>query len=314
LALVSGEALFEAIMLTQCLDWVSGKSACAVLVMVVGLLAFAGEARAQDGKYILDASTRVGQLVDEAGQTGYRLPSDAVALGGGWLRKSEQTWITLYSVTLEKGQEYLFVGAGDADTRNLDLQVLGTGGQVVAQDAATDAVCKVPYGCNESGRYTVRMRLFASEKDFPCFCLGVTLAKSNNAAVKGGKFIVEAAKRLSRLVDDGRKAGYKLPLNGLALVGGWLRQGENNWVDFYNVSVDEGKTYRFLAAGDDDAIDLDLRVLSGNGRVVAEDVALEPEAAVQHRAAATERCPMRLRLYASDRNHPCVCLAVVMAK
>jgi hypothetical protein len=74
-----------------------------------------------------------------------------------------------------------------------------------------------------------------------------------------------------------------------------------------------GKKYRFIAAGDADARDVDLEVQDANGKVVAKDVRTDPEAIVEFTPQNTGRYLVRIRLYASDNHLPCFCLGVVMA-
>ena len=135
------------------------------------------------------------------------------------------------------------------------------------------------------------------------------------AAQEGeGRFITEASVRLTRLVATANKQGYGLQENAFSTGGAWVKQSKDNWVVLYTVKLEEGKKYRFLAAGDEDAKDVDLQVLDADGKVVAQDVKSDPEAVVDFTAAATGSYVVRIRLFDSENNVPCFCLALVMTK
>jgi len=145
--------------------------------------------------------------------------------------------------------------------------------------------------------------------------LTVLVGENRASAQEGqGKYITEATVRLIKLVNQGNGDGFKLQDNSFSIGGGWLRQSTTTWVPLYTVQLTAGKNYRFLAAGDADAKDVDLEVLDPNGKVVASDTDTDPNAIVNYRPKAGGRYTVRIRLYAAANNVPCVCLAVVMSK
>jgi hypothetical protein len=137
---------------------------------------------------------------------------------------------------------------------------------------------------------------------------------SGAAAQEGqGQYLKEASGRLARLIGAANKQGYILKDKTLSLGGGWLTRS-NDWLPLYKVKLEEGKKYRFLAAGDADAEEVDLKVVNADGKVVAQNVNTDPEAVVDFTPGATGQYAVRIRLYASMRNVPCVCVAIVMTK
>jgi hypothetical protein len=129
-----------------------------------------------------------------------------------------------------------------------------------------------------------------------------------------GKYVTEAAVRLIKLVGSANKEGYALQDDKFSIGGGWLNQGKEKWVALYKVELEQGKKYRFIAVGDEDAKDVDLEVKDADGKVVARDVKTDPEAVVDFAPTASGTFAVQIRLYDSVRNLPCVCLAVVMTK
>lgn len=154
------------------------------------------------------------------------------------------------------------------------------------------------------------------------FILGLSVAllafllnpRNGRAQEKKGPYIAQASQRLIKLIDKANGDGYKLQDNKLSIGGGWMKQGNDNWVTLYSIVLEKGTAYRFLAAGDNDAQDVDIQVLDGNGKVVAVDVKNDPEAIVDFTPSASQQYQVRVRLYASRDNLPCVCLGIVMSK
>jgi hypothetical protein len=147
----------------------------------------------------------------------------------------------------------------------------------------------------------------------------VVLASSSSTAtaqVKQGRFITETAARLQKLVDAANADGYKLQANSFSIGGGWLKQSEKEWISIVNVKLTAGKEYRFLAAGDADATDVDLRIVDpkNSDTIFASDAGTDPEAVVNYKPAKTGSYQVQIRLYNSKGNAPCVCLALVMSK
>jgi hypothetical protein len=129
-----------------------------------------------------------------------------------------------------------------------------------------------------------------------------------------GKYITEAAARLTKLVDTANKEDYRLQTDTFSIGGGWLKQSKTKWIPLYYVQLTAGTSYRFLAAGDADAKDVDLEVLDANNKVVAQDVKTDPTAIVDFTPKTTGQYLVRIRLYESDNNDPCVCLSLMMTK
>jgi len=153
------------------------------------------------------------------------------------------------------------------------------------------------------------------------FALGVgltsvaaVLASAGNVAAQGqGKFVTQATQRLAKLIGEANNDGFKLANNKFSMGGGWIRKS-TDWTNLYTIPMERGKSYRILAAGDDDARDVDVQVLDQGGKVLESDTKRDPEAVVNFRPDASARYLIRVRLFASREDAPCVCLAIVMEK
>src|SRR5262245_50727275 len=92
-------------------------------------------------------------------------------------------------------------------------------------------------------------------------CLAVALTIGGNRTLaQQGKFVEQSTARLVPLIDKGNRDGYSLHDNTFSAGGGWLKQS-TTWVDLYTVTLEKGRHYRFVAAGDNDARDVDLEVV-----------------------------------------------------
>jgi len=147
-----------------------------------------------------------------------------------------------------------------------------------------------------------------------CLASLLALVGASSANAQQGVFITQASARLSKLVDKGNTDGYSLQSNSFSIGGGWLKKGDA-WVSCYTVQLTAGKQYRFLASGDNDAKDVDLRVTDLKGeKEFAADVDTAADAVVNFTPKVTGRYLVQIRLYSSRENVDAVCLSVVMGK
>jgi len=138
---------------------------------------------------------------------------------------------------------------------------------------------------------------------------------SDNAYAQQGKYYTQAASRLAMLIDKANGDGYRLATNKFSSGGGWLNQG-TEWVSLFTINLEAGKKYRFLAAGDEDARDVDLRVMDPAKTEVAKDVATDKTAEVDYTPKTSLRYLVQVRVYDSRAGKkgkvPSYTLATVM--
>jgi hypothetical protein len=146
--------------------------------------------------------------------------------------------------------------------------------------------------------------------------LVAVLAATNTAAAQesDSKRLIQASGRLHKLIEKANADGYKLHHHKFSIGGGLLKQGEDAWVTVLKVKLEAGKQYRIVAAGDHRAKDVDLHVLNSKGQVVASDELVDPTAVVDFTPSDSQEFTLRVRVFASENNEACVCLAVVLAK
>jgi hypothetical protein len=155
------------------------RVALGVCLTMALMFVSAGSSAAQEGRsvYVRQTAARLSKLMDEAERDKFILPVNAFSIGGGWLNQSTDQWIPLFTVQLTEGKAYRFLAAGDDDTKDLDLEIQDSSGKVVAQDVSVAADAKVEFTPQMSGRYTVRLRLYDSRNNLPCFCFATLVSK-----------------------------------------------------------------------------------------------------------------------------------------
>jgi hypothetical protein len=127
------------------------------------------------------------------------------------------------------------------------------------------------------------------------------------------KYLKDAADGLTGLLKKALEDGYKMQ-DGFSFAGGWLKKDQKKWVSLFYMDLKKGVSYRFLAAGDKDAKDVDLRVIDADGNVLKEDVGTAPDAQVDFTPTVAAKYTIQVRLYESDGDVPCVCLVSVLSK
>jgi hypothetical protein len=144
----------------------------------------------------------------------------------------------------------------------------------------------------------------------------VVLAPPERAGAQQGQgqYVAEAAQRLGRLIGAANQDGYRLDNNQFSIGGGWFTQSKTDWVPLYAITLEAGKRYRLLAAGDTDARDVDLDVSDPAGKVVAADTTTAADARVDFTPDRTQKYLVRVRLYESRDNVPCLCLGIVLVQ
>lgn len=143
---------------------------------LLALLIFATTGYAQQGKYVGSAAARLKQWVDASNEQGYKLQNDGFSIGGGWIKQSKE-WVSLYTTELKAGKGYRFIAVGDMDARDVDLQIVDSRGRVVANDSLTEPEAIVNFRPQNTDRYTVRIRLYASNQNLPSVCIAIVMVK-----------------------------------------------------------------------------------------------------------------------------------------
>jgi hypothetical protein len=136
-----------------------------------------------------------------------------------------------------------------------------------------------------------------------------------NAAIAA--YLEEAMTHLGHRFAKADKDGFVMESGVTRLFGCFLPKGNKTgnepWQSVCILNrASPDRSYRIVAAGDNDSLDLDLRVLDPSGSVVVEDNLIARATEVTFRPIREQSYTVQLRLYDSRNN--CVCIGGILTK
>lgn len=224
------------------------------------------------GEHMQTAVVKVAVIASElAERTGLGFDQSGVMLYGGYIREGQSLSMTR---PLTGGKRYAFIGAGDADVRDVDLVVKDANGRVVARDTLKDSVPLIDFRPAKSGKYTFRISLPATTAS--ASFVAVALLQSGGYDVPHRNL----ARSLGKAMDGAGGASARMN----AEFGGGLRfhEGNGDWC-LYAAVLEQGEALRVsgmvpstqvtavIAASDGVSTDVDLVVRDSRGRLVGKD-------------------------------------------
>lgn len=237
-------------------------------LVVAAMLAVVGAGTAQGqsespSAYISECVASAVTQAQAAGDySGYGLLSDSFCLLGGWITKGH---MLQYTVTLQEGHSYLFVGAGDRDVKDLDLSV--SDGTNTVEDTETDNTPFVHVQAESTVEVTITLTNFDGSGE-PDFCSMIILEDEGGQANLSS--LNQAATGLCQMIDKlGEEWETDKASDGSSwcLMGGLMGTGGALGL---SRSFAPG-TYVLVGWGDSRAGDVDASVADGDGEVVAAD-------------------------------------------
>lgn len=195
--------------------------------------------------------------------SGFGPRSSGLCIVGGWTAKGGEL---AFKVRLRKGNEYIFIGSGDADAQAMDLTALEDG-KAIAKDADEDATPLVRILAEADTELTLRLKLRRC-KESHAFAV---LTMLDNTKVKGKLENLERAAAQLRTAVEAAKEGTDLEIdptdNTISFAGMLLEPGASMSFD-----RDFGRKAEYLVVGsaDGNCKDLDLTVTK-DGDSVSDD-------------------------------------------
>jgi hypothetical protein len=254
------------------------------------------------GKYLTQAVTRVMASMRKVGDDfGF---DEGVCIMGAFLAPKATV---AFDRPLRAGSAYVILGGGDNDAEDLDIEVLGPDGRVVARDVETNAVPVVRFTAPRSGTYTIRQKLYKARSS--SFCLLAVLRQGGWDVPRSN---LEAA--TTKLVSFGTAVDQTTPkavtfhdgANNWAVFGSVLRKGDQ--YTHTDLSLGTGQRV-MLAVGDASARDLDLFILDSAGSLVGKDDKPDALPIVRLDTRATT---YSMRVKNADSRGPTLVLAAIL--
>jgi hypothetical protein len=237
----------------------------------VAVLAAGGTALADwvPGKRMNEAMVRIMAAgTKNTDQTEYGFDRD-VCMCAGFVQVGKSVG---FNRSFVAGSQYLLLGGGDDNARDIDLEVFDSSGEKIAADTDDDPAPVVRFTPKKSGTYSFRLTLHkAGNPKAGGFCAAVVLRKGGY-----GVPVVNLSKALGGLAARAESVDQKTKKkvyfhdgdNQWCLFGSVLPAGDSLSISGMRLPVGE---YVAIGAGDTVGKDVDLYVLDSAGSVAAKD-------------------------------------------
>lgn len=246
------------------------------------------------GVYMRQAMDQVVGAARRVATAGnYGLNDQGMCLMGAFLEPKGKVSV---NYELRAGETYVFIGGGDEDVKDLDIQITDAAGNLVKEDTLVDAIPVVEITPTRTQTFTVTLDLFdASEKSY----VAMTVMRKG-ATPHDLRAIQTCMDRIMRVGENVHReaagADFLAAPNTWAIMGSLLSKGETATLS--NFTPGAGN-YAFVAAGDDNASDIDLHVLDGNKATIKSDTLVDAVPVVTLRTEAGRNYGVKYENYDS---------------
>jgi hypothetical protein len=213
------------------------------------------QSSAQDwlpGRYMRESIAQIlaaGKIIEQETEFGF---SDTCFLGA-YLREGNNSFMT---TELQRGETYLFIGAGNQPARDVDIIIKDDDGDVVIKDTKIDAVAVVLFTPRITQRYTIYLRLYKANS--PCFCGMALLRKGGwRVPIRNLSLATNNVLRSCENIATQTEAKFLDEPGEWAMIGSILRDGDSSI--FTDMRLGTGRR-AITAGGDTQTRDIDLVV------------------------------------------------------
>jgi len=260
-------------------------------IFAIPVTAFA----AWEAPYVEDGISRciaAAKKLKDVSKFGAR--SDGMCLVAGFMAvDGTLSW----TCKLKAGKEYIFVAAGDADVKDLDLEAWEAK-EMIAEDKGDDNVPVVSLTVEADCSVTMKMKLDDAKADELHFCVMVMLENEGT----GGSFkqLEKVAKQLNEAcakINEKGNLQFDQEGNTICIIASLLESEETKSFqrDFLK---DTG--YMLVGAGDDNCKDFDLE-LHGNGKLNTKDEAEDATPVITVEPKAKFRGSVKMVMHESKK-------------
>lgn len=260
----------------------------------------AGTAHAQT-EYISECvAAAVTQAQGAGDYSGYGMASNSFCLLGGWISQGQNLQ---YTMTVQEGHSYLFVGSGDRDVKDLDLSV--SDGSATVEDTETDNTPFVHIQAEGTVEITITLTNYTGSGQ-PDFCCMIILEDEGPQANINS--LNQAAVGLCELINTvANEWETDKAADGSAwcLMGGLMATGSQVGV---SRAFSPG-TYILVGWGDTRAGDVDASIQNGDGEEVAADTETDNRPVVPFEVSGKTplRGTLNLKMHQAKGNAFAVC-------
>lgn len=248
----------------------------------------------EPGRHMTQAVARVMGSVrglSEISEYGY---ADDVCIMAAFVQPDKKV---AFERNFRRGEEYLIVGGGDDDVKDLDLEVLDANGRVIDHDEETDATPLLLFTAPQTGRYTIRQHLY--DAPVGSFCVVAVMQRGGydvpitNLVDAAGSLIL-----MANVVDENvtEIVSFQDGDNQWAIFGGIIDEDES--LTITNMNPGTGRRV-FIAAADTNSSDIDMFVLDEDGDIIDSDEETDATPIVDVRTKSSQSYGMKVTNHTS---------------
>ena len=241
----------------------------AVFRLPLLLATIAGGTEAAEWKPGIGMTQAVGRVMGSVRRIGDNTSfgyDDGICIMAAFLRPGANIDFTR---PLVGGQEYVILGGGDFDVEDLDIEIFDPYGRPLTRDVLNDPAPIVRFFAPATGIYTLRQKLFKARTG--SFCV-VAVLRAGGFDVPVSNLLVATTNLIDfcTRVNQNRGGGvvFHDAENQWAIFGSVLRPNEATTIT--RLALGQGRRV-IVAAGDNNAADIDLFVLDQAGNTVVKD-------------------------------------------
>lgn len=257
------------------------------------------------GEYMAQSLDECFALADEYQADGFGYAAD-VSLVGTYMYAGDSYGMTK---SLARNQNYVIIAVGDEDALDVDLRVIDSRGEVIAEDIETDPIAILDFNAGRGGECTIEMELY--EADAPSYMCFVILEEDGFAMPIGDlQIAMDEMLDMCESANNGANAeGGALQFNdgdNQAVLFGALLEGQESTM-LTNLSFGSGEMMA-VAAGDSDVEDIDLVLYDTRNRELAADRLVDSYPVINHRTSSRRSYNLEILNAAAADSVPTYCI------
>jgi hypothetical protein len=261
-----------------------------------------------------DATNAMIQAVSGVAETARKIQDktrygydDNISLLGAYLKTDASVTLTKQ---LKKGDRYALLGSGDEDAQDVDISINDSNNERVAADTDNDPKAVVEFEPKQTGKYTIILKLHKSRKN-ASFC-ALAILRKGGWNVPDSNFVDAMAKCIatcSQLGKSRKDLHFHDQPNQWSLFGSVLEMGKETTLP--NITMGEGKRI-FVAAGDGNALNVDLFLLNKSGNVVEKDDEPDASPIFEYKTSSSSTYSVRIKNVKSKG--PSIVISAILAE
>ena len=232
---------------------------------------------------------------------------DNISLLGAYIRTGANVTLTKQ---LKKGEKYAFLGSGDDDAQDVDIYINNANNERLAEDSDSDPKAVVEFEPPKTAKYTIVLKLHKS-KTKASFC-ALAILRKGGWNVPDSNFVDAMSTCIatcSQLGKERKDLHFHDQANQWSLFGGVLESGSE--AALTNITMGSGKRI-LVAAGDNNAQDVDLFLLSSSGEVLTKDDEPDATPIFEYKTSSTSTYGVRVKN--SKSKGPAMVIATILAE